>query len=378
MNQKKFFLPPGFRDILTYESNSQFENGRKLIKNFDLWGYIFIEPPIIEFESTLVDKKSKSSNNKILSFLDPLTKKKISLRSDITTQLARIASDRLFEFPKPLRLCYLGDVFRADTPKLSSDRQFKQAGIEIIGSDNLVADIEVINLSLDSLKKINFKKISLDLNCSIILEKIFDDNKISNNNREIIRKLVERKNIKEISKYNKKLFILLKKIIETTGSLKKNIEKIKKLKLGKKANLILKDFLYVTSILIKKNYDKYKISVDLLDHRGFEYYSGTTFSIFCLDSSKEICRGGRYTTKKKDPAVGATFFLNQFPEFRNNKNKRKRILISNDSIFSKKLLKLRKQGWITIQNFSKKDDLKLAKLHSCKFIFKNNRIKKIK
>ena len=76
MNQKKFFLPPGFRDILTYESNSQFENGRKLIKNFDLWGYIFIEPPIIEFESTLVDKKSKSSNNKILSFLDPLTKKK--------------------------------------------------------------------------------------------------------------------------------------------------------------------------------------------------------------------------------------------------------------------------------------------------------------
>ena len=216
------------------------------------------------------------------------------------------------------------------------------------------------------------------MNCSIILEKIFDDNKISNNNREIIRKLVERKNIKEISKYNKKLFILLKKIIETTGSLKKNIEKIKKLKLGKKANLILKDFLYVTSILIKKNYDKYKISVDLLDHRGFEYYSGTTFSIFCLDSSKEICRGGRYTTKKKDPAVGATFFLNQFPEFRNNKNKRKRILISNDSIFSKKLLKLRKQGWITIQNFSKKDDLKLAKLHSCKFIFKNNRIKKIK
>ncbi len=377
MNQKKIFLPTGFRDILTNESNLQFENGRKLIKNFNLWGYIFIEPPIIEFESTLVDKKNKHSNNKILSFLDPLTKKKISLRSDITTQLARIAYDRLFEFPKPLRLYYLGDVFRADKPKLSSDRQFKQAGIEIIGSDNLIADVEVITLSLDSLKKINFKKISIDLNCSIILEKIFDDNKISQSKREIIRKLVERKNIKEISKYNKKLFKLLKTIIDTTGSLKKNIKKIKKLKLGKEANLILKDFLYVASFLTKKNYDEYKISVDLLDHRGFEYYSGITFSIFCLNSSKEVCRGGRYMTKKNDSAVGSTFFLNQFTELKNTKINSKKILISKDSLFNKKLLKLRKEGWITIQNFDGKNNYQLAKLHNCKFIFQNNEVKKI-
>ncbi len=37
--------------------------------------------------------------------------------------------------------------------KLSSDRQFKQAGVEIIGSKSLLADIEIITLSLDSLKK---------------------------------------------------------------------------------------------------------------------------------------------------------------------------------------------------------------------------------
>ena len=87
MNQKKIFLPTGFRDILTNESNLQFENGRKLIKNFNLWGYIFIEPPIIEFESTLVDKKNKHSNNKILSFLDPLTKKKISFVNGLSLVL---------------------------------------------------------------------------------------------------------------------------------------------------------------------------------------------------------------------------------------------------------------------------------------------------
>jgi len=379
MNQKKNLLPTGFRDILTNDANLQFKYGQKLLKNFDLWGYSFIEPPIIEYEKTLSDIKNKLLNKKTLSFFDPLTKEKVSLRPDITTQLARIAEDRLFGLPKPLRLCYFGDVFRADTPKLSSDRQFKQAGIEIIGTKNLFADIEVINLSLDSLKKINFKKISIDINAPIILEKIFDDFKVSPTNRVSFRKLVAKKNIKEIYNYDVKLFNILKKIIDASGTLKKNLKKLKKIKLGSNAKKIIKDFINVCSLLEKKNYDEYKISIDLLDHRGFEYYTGITFSIFCLNSSKEVCRGGRYLTSKNKDAVGSTFLLNQFLQLRNiSKNNKKKILISYNSIFDKNLPKLRKKGWVTIQNIDSDNDKKIAKLHNCKFIFKNNKIKPLK
>ena len=224
---------------------------KKLITNFASWGFSFIEPPIIEYEKTLFDNKNKFLDKKTLSFLDPLTKERISLRPDITTQLARIAEDRLFGLPKPLRLCYFGDVFRADKPKLSSDRQFKQAGIEIIGSKDLFADIEVITLSLDSLKKINFKKISLDINAPIILEKIFDDFKISLSKRAELRKLVAKKNIKEILNFDKKLFDILKKIIDSSGPLKKNLKKIKNIKLGKNASLVMKDFIKICSLLLK-------------------------------------------------------------------------------------------------------------------------------
>jgi len=247
MNQKKNLLPIGFKDILTNDANIQFEYGKKLLKNFDLWGYSFIEPPIIEYEKTLSDTKNKLLNKKTLSFFDPLTKEKVSLRPDITTQLARIAEDRLFGLPKPLRLCYFGDVFRADKPKLSSDRQFKQAGVEIIGSKNLLADLEIINLTLDSLKKINFKKISLDVNVPIILEKIFDDFKISSTKRISLRKLVAKKNIKEIYNFDVKLFNTLKEIIDSSGPLKKNIKKIQKIKLGSNAKKIIKDFMKICS-----------------------------------------------------------------------------------------------------------------------------------
>jgi len=379
MNQKKNLLPTGFRDILTNDANLQFEYGQKLVKNFDLWGYSFIEPPIIEYEKTLSDIKNKLLNKKTLSFFDPLTKEKVSLRPDITTQLARIAEDRLFGLPKPLRLCYFGDVFRADKPKLSSDRQFKQAGFEIIGTKNLFADIEVINLSLDSLNKINFKKISIDINAPIILEKIFDDFKVSPTNRVSFRKLVAKKNIKEIYNYDVKLFNILKEIIDASGALKKNLKKLKKIKLGSNAKKIIKDFINVCSLLEKKNYDEYKISIDLLDHRGFEYYTGITFSIFCLNSSKEVCRGGRYLTSKNKDAVGSTFLLNQFLQLRRiSKNNKKKILISYNSIFDKNLPKLRKKGWVTIQNIDSDNDKKIAKLHNCKFIFKNNKIKPLK
>ena len=379
MNQKKNLLPLGFRDILTNEANIQFEYGKKLIKNFDSWGYSFIDPPIVEYEKTLSDIKNKFLDKKTLSFTDPLTKEKISLRPDITTQLARIAEDRLFELPKPLRLCYFGDVFRADKPKLSSDRQFKQAGIEIIGSKNLFADIEVINLSLDSLKKINFRKMSLDINAPIILERIFDDFKIPQIKRINLKKLIAKKNIKEIYNYDLKLFNILKEIVDSSGPLKKNLQKIKKIKFGNNAKKTIKDFIKVCSVLVKKNYDEYKVSIDLLDHRGFEYYTGITFSIFCLNSSKEVCRGGRYLTSKNKDAVGSTFLLNQFLQVKNfSKNNKKKILVSYNSIFDKNLSKLRKKGWVTIQNLDKNNDIKIAKLHNCKFIFKNNKIKSLK
>ena len=379
MNQKKNLLPTGFRDILTNEANLQFEYGRKLLENFESWGYSFIDPPIIEYEKTLSDVKNKLLNKKTLSFFDPLTKEKISLRPDITSQLARIAEDRLFSLPKPIRLCYFGDVFRADKPKLSTDRQFKQAGVEIIGSKKLFADLEVINLSLDSLKKINFKKISLDINAPIILEKIFDDFKVSSAKRINLRKLVAKKNIKEIYNYDVKLFNVLNEIIDSSGPLKKNLKKIKKIKLGTNAKKVIKDFIKICFLLEKKNSDDYKISIDLLDHRGFEYYTGITFSIFCLNSSKEVCRGGRYVTSKNKDAVGSTFFLNQFLELKNIvKYKKKKLLISFESIFDKNLSQLRKKGWVIIQNIDSDNDKKIAKLHNCKFIFKNNKIEPLK
>ena len=96
------------------------------------------------------------------------------------------------------------------------------------------------------------------------------------------------------------------------------------------------------------------------------------------NSKKEICRGGRYLTSKGEYAVGSTFYLNQFFQFnKKSKNKNKRVLISFKDLLNKDNYKLRKKGWVTIQNFDKKNDIKIAKLNNCKFILKDGKVKKI-
>ena len=74
MNQKKNLLPIGFRDILTNEADLQFEYGQKLVKNFNSWGYSFIEPPIIEYEKTISIKKYIVGINDCRHYVDKLSR----------------------------------------------------------------------------------------------------------------------------------------------------------------------------------------------------------------------------------------------------------------------------------------------------------------
>ena len=181
----------------------------------------------------------------------------------------------------------------------------------------------------------------------------------------------------DLKNFNVNLYEILFQLIESSGPLKKNINKIKKIKLANEAKKEMKNFLNISNILLKQ-FNEYNFSIDLLEQRGFEYHSGVTFSVFCVNSKKEICRGGRYLTSKGEYAVGSTFFLNQFFKFNKQKiKKNKKILIPFKNLLDKNIPKLRKKGWITIQNIDNKLNDEIAKSYDCKFILKGGKIKKI-
>ena len=83
----------------------------------------------------------------------------MGIRPDITLQVARLACGSLNESPRPLRLCYSGEILKANNNGLNLSRQITQIGSEIIGIEDNFCEKELIDLIIETLKKLEDKKI---------------------------------------------------------------------------------------------------------------------------------------------------------------------------------------------------------------------------
>ena len=76
--------------------------------------------------------------------------KLLALRNEMTTPIARLVSSRLKDAPVPLKLSYLGNVFRVEQTQMGRQCEFHQAGVELMGSETPVSDAEIISLAIES------------------------------------------------------------------------------------------------------------------------------------------------------------------------------------------------------------------------------------
>src|SRR3546814_4732936 len=90
------------------------------------------------------------SSDLTFRLMDPVSQRMMGLRADMTPQVARIATTRLKKAPRPLRLCYGGQVLQVRGSQLRPERQFAQAGVELIGAPEESADAEVVLLAIRS------------------------------------------------------------------------------------------------------------------------------------------------------------------------------------------------------------------------------------
>ena len=123
---------------------------------FQINAYKLVKSPLVEYSNNL-----NSSN--ALKIKVKKNNKNLILRDDITMQIARIATGRLQKKPRPLKLCYYGDVVRKKGSMLRPERQFLQVGAECIGEKSYLADIEMIKLAYEALISVGIKNISIEL-----------------------------------------------------------------------------------------------------------------------------------------------------------------------------------------------------------------------
>jgi len=144
-------IPPGTRDILPDEMRELRKLHRALIEVFEGRGYGEVATPAIEYDEVLARGSGRTAES-AYRFFDERGDL-LTLRSDMTVPIARLAASRYSGAELPLRLCYLANAFRAVRPQRGQMREFAQAGVELIGvpaPDGTAEVVEVLDAALDA------------------------------------------------------------------------------------------------------------------------------------------------------------------------------------------------------------------------------------
>lgn len=156
-------LPAGMRDRLPADARIESELGGSLLSCFELYGYERVSAPAFEYADVLVRGLGALDPQEVLRFVEPETGEVVALRPDMTPQVARLIATRLAETPPPARLCYQGSVLRRPLERARKHRQIPQAGVELVGLGGVDADVEVLEVAVQSLRRSGLVDFVIDL-----------------------------------------------------------------------------------------------------------------------------------------------------------------------------------------------------------------------
>ena len=304
-------LPKGFYDELAPSAQDRMQSIYALLTHVMDAGYELVDPPLVEFENTLFEGAGGALADETFRVMDPKSHAMMGIRADMTVQVARIAATRLHTQPRPLRLAYAGQVLRVKGDVLYGQRQLWQTGIELVGSDTLESEIEVLDLAIGSLGVLGVKDICVDFTIPVLAPRLLESLHVSASDRSEILHALDKKDSASIKRLvNEQIACQLLPLLELETSL----ESVQELDLPEDIqSLCLR--LHDTIVSLEKKRKNIRISVDLLESLKFPYHTGIAFSIFAKGAKLELARGGRYSipsqTGQAEPAVGVTFYINE-------------------------------------------------------------------
>ncbi len=138
----------GFRDLLPSEVLYRDRVVSKIKRVYELYGFVPISTPAIEYKSTLLGYGEEASKQ-IYSFREP-EGNEVGLRFDLTLPLSRVVAQYV-DLPRPFKRYQLEPVWRYDKPDPGRYREFLQCDIDTVGTASVAADAEIIAAIYDSL-----------------------------------------------------------------------------------------------------------------------------------------------------------------------------------------------------------------------------------
>lgn len=300
-------LPTGLRDMLPPDAAIEADVVHAVMDVFGAHGYDRVKPPLIEFEDSLLADGGAISAQ-AFRVMDPLAQRMMGVRPDITPQIARIATTRLNRAPRPLRLSYAGQVLRVKGSQLRPERQFAQAGIEVIGALGPAADVECVVLAAAALRHVGIRDLSVDLGHPRLVPSVCAALGIDLAQRPDLAEALDHKDATAVAALGGAAAPLLGALLQACGPVEAALARLAALDLPPAA-AEERGRLQAAVAGIRAAAPDLDLTLDPVENRGFAYHTGIIFTVFSRHLGAELGRGGRYLAAGREPAVGATLFM---------------------------------------------------------------------
>ena len=299
-------IPKGTRDF------GQVEMARRnyifdTIKGvFSLYGFQQIETPAMENIGTLMGKYGEEGDKLLFRIQNSGEKANLApekgLRYDLTVPFARYVVQHREEIAFPFKRYQIQPVWRADRPQKGRYREFYQCDVDVIGSDSLLGELELIQIVEEVYKRLGIN-VCLHINNRKILagiaevigapDKMVDItvaiDKLDKIGVEAVNaELVERGlNAEQVAK--------LQPILNLSGTTAEKLAALKTILANSETGLKGVAELEEVFQLLENVDCRLNIELDLCLARGLNYYTGAIFEVKALDVQMgSITGGGRY------------------------------------------------------------------------------------
>lgn len=268
------------------------------------FGYQEYDGPCLEFIDLYAAKSGEELVKEQAFVFSSRGDDLLTLRPELTPTLARMVAQQQYELPLPLRWWSIGPFWRYENPQRGRTREFFQWNIDIVGTESVVADAEIVAVAATFFIEAGLSpdQVSIYVNNRRLMDEAFSILEIEKDLRPTVFKVVDK--LGKLSENEWRAYALDVGLseIQVDGLLKL----LNNQNLWQDSEELVKFFDLIKSFGVE-DYVSYNPKVI----RGLDYYTGTVFEAFELGGeSRAILGGGRYDNLVADvggrrmPGVG--------------------------------------------------------------------------
>lgn len=360
MSAQNWLLPDYLSDILPAEARRIEELRRRLLDLYRTYGFEMVTPPLVEYLDSLLAGQQDALFLQTCKLVDQISGRTLGVRADMTTQITRIDS-HLLNREGVTRLCYCGTVLHARPSGLLAERELMQIGAEIYGYSGSEADIQVIQLALESLTVAGVQNARVDLNHPGIARALLEAYPAFGVDTEQIYTSLKDKDLSSLksvlSRYPdlpsdvREGLLMLPRLYGGVEVLDKAAQSLPQLPGVVEGLASLKEI--IASLEVTSS-----VSIDLADVTGYAYHTGVIFAVYADGWHEALVRGGRYDNVgalfgRGRPATGFSLDLRKLAAGLSPAEPSRAIRApwGTDVALVAKIKALRAEGHIVIQDF---------------------------